>query len=215
MAYASRAVGSAVVPKLVGSYEQELHGVLAEILQTPYTIVVDVGCAEGYYAVGLARALPAAQVYAFDLDLEALRLCGAIADANGVSERVHIAGKCDPATLGSLLAGRALVVSDCEGYERDLLDVERAPGLRYADILVELHDAISPGLTPELLARFAPTHDTRIIDSAPRDGCDYACLEFLPIARRHLAVSEFRPPGQQWAFLRAKHSGPREGAPCR
>ncbi len=54
MAYVARAVGSAVVPKLVGSYEQELHGVLADIAQTPYMVVVDVGCAEGYYAVGLA-----------------------------------------------------------------------------------------------------------------------------------------------------------------
>ena len=179
---------------------------LAGIARTPYTVVVDVGCAEGYYAVGLARALPQAQVYAFDIAREALRLCGAIADANGVSARVHVAGRCDAAALEPLLTGRPLVVSDCEGYERELLDLERAPGLRHADMLVELHDAGSPGLTPELIARFAPTHDVEIIDSGFRDGCDYDCLEFWPVERRHLAVSEFRPAGQQWAFMRAKRT---------
>lgn len=199
-------------PKLVGSYEQELHNVLADIAQTPYTVVVDVGCAEGYYAVGLARALERAQIYAFDIAPEAQKLCRATADANGVSARVHVAGKCDSAVLERLLKGRALIVSDCEGYERILLDVERVPGLRYADMLVELHDAGSPGLTPELTARFALTHEAQIIDSVPRNGCEYACLEFLSVKRRHLAVSEFRAPGQQWAFFRAKQTGPQEGA---
>ena len=205
MEYLAQATGSALVPKLVGSYEQELHDVIGEIMRTPYTTIIDVGCAEGYYAVGLARALPGATVMAFDTDGHAQRLCRLTAELNGVSARVHVAGRCDAATLATrLIGGRALVISDCEGYERDLLDLERAPGLRHADVLVELHDAVSAGLTSELLARFAATHDAQLIDSAARDGCAYERLNFLPIERRQLAVSEFRLTGQQWAFLRAR-----------
>lgn len=212
MAYIPQAVGSALVPKLVGSYEQELHGILADIAQMSYTVIIDVGCAEGYYAVGLARALEQAQVYAFDIDPEAQALCQATAETNGVSARIHVAGKCDSGVLERLLHGRALVISDCEGYERELLDLAHAPGLRYADMLVELHDAAYPGLTPELTARFAPTHEIQMIDSEPRNGCDYTCLEFLPLEQRHLAVNEFRPLRQQWAFFRAKQAEPQEGA---
>lgn len=204
MEYIAQATGSALVPKLVGSYEQELHDIVREILRTPYTTIVDVGCAEGYYAVGLARALREAKVIAFDTDSRAQRLCRMTAERNGVSNRVQVAGRCDAATLQPLLTNRALVISDCEGYERDLLDLERAPGLRHTNILVELHDAVSPGLTPALLARFANTHDAQLIDSAARNGCDYACLDFLPVERRQLAVSEFRPLRQQWAFFRAR-----------
>src|SRR4051812_14244715 len=57
MAYVRQAAGSCLAPKLIGCYEAELHGVVARILRTGYTQIVDIGCAEGYYAVGLARSI--------------------------------------------------------------------------------------------------------------------------------------------------------------
>src|SRR3982751_3241860 len=42
------------VPMLLGSYERELHAIVDSVLLDSYNRVVDVGCAEGYYAVGLA-----------------------------------------------------------------------------------------------------------------------------------------------------------------
>src|SRR4051794_5025833 len=53
----------AQVPKLTGAYELELHGALQEWITAEPAIVVDVGCSEGYYAVGLARALPGAPIH--------------------------------------------------------------------------------------------------------------------------------------------------------
>src|SRR6478672_6897407 len=47
-------VGSALIPKLLGSYERELHPLIDSICAGQYDQVVDIGCAEGYYAVGLA-----------------------------------------------------------------------------------------------------------------------------------------------------------------
>src|SRR5271170_2035809 len=41
--------------KLVGLYEAELHPALHDLALTPPPVVINVGCAEGYYAVGLAR----------------------------------------------------------------------------------------------------------------------------------------------------------------
>ena len=42
----------ALVPKLIGSYEAELHESLEELLAPT---VVNIGSADGYYSVGLAR----------------------------------------------------------------------------------------------------------------------------------------------------------------
>ena len=53
---------------LTGNYEAELHEALEEFIATRPDVVVDVGCAEGYYAVGLALRLPEAHVYAYDID---------------------------------------------------------------------------------------------------------------------------------------------------
>ena len=65
MSCISEAICSSLVPKLLGSYESELHQVLNQILETDYQNVIDIGCAEGYYAVGLALRLPNARVYAW------------------------------------------------------------------------------------------------------------------------------------------------------
>src|ERR1700683_867887 len=51
----SDAVSGSHLPKLLGSYEAELYPVVDVILQRPYRLVIDVGCGEGYYLVGLAR----------------------------------------------------------------------------------------------------------------------------------------------------------------
>src|SRR5437016_2600251 len=57
MLYVNQAVGSAHVPKLLGSYEAELHEIMRSVLTENYATIVDVGCAEGYYAIGLALRL--------------------------------------------------------------------------------------------------------------------------------------------------------------
>jgi 2-polyprenyl-3-methyl-5-hydroxy-6-metoxy-1,4-benzoquinol methylase len=62
--------------KITGSYESELHAVVEEICLTPYRDVLDVGCAEGYYAVGFARRLRQATVHAFDIDEHSRRFAG-------------------------------------------------------------------------------------------------------------------------------------------
>jgi protein-L-isoaspartate O-methyltransferase len=54
--------------KLLGAYEHSLHDVLLKPVSRQPDPIINVGCAEGYYAVGLARLLPDATVYAFDID---------------------------------------------------------------------------------------------------------------------------------------------------
>jgi hypothetical protein len=46
------ALCSTFIPKIIGSYECELHPAIEEIIVNNYAEVWDVGCAEGYYAVG-------------------------------------------------------------------------------------------------------------------------------------------------------------------
>lgn len=206
MKYAPRAVGSALIPKLVGSYESELHGVISRILATPYDTIVDIGCAEGYYAVGLALRIPGARVFAFDIDPLGRRLCRAMARANGVAGRVTIAGRCDANTLQARLDGkrrRALVMCDCEGCEMDLLRPERTFALRAADLLIELHDGVDPAISRVVPERFAQTHDLTLVPAATsQDPARWPDLDFLGDADRRLAVSELRHgPQQQWAYL--------------
>jgi len=206
MKYVRTATGSSFLAKLIGSYECELHPLLRELLATPYESVVDVGCAEGYYAVGFARCGKAKRVYAFDTDAEARLLCRRLASLNGMDDRVVVRGECNPETMEAVLKqGRSLVICDCEGYEMVLLDPERAPSLRNADVLVELHDCFNPEISPVMLPRFEATHDLLLIHTTPRRPEEYGLPESLTDEQRRGVLEEGRPPeGMQWAFLRAR-----------
>jgi len=78
-------VGSTLLPKLLGSYEQELHGVVEQLDHAKYTAIVDIGCAEGYYAVGLAKRIESIPVFAYDTDPTSRQLCLDMASRNDVS----------------------------------------------------------------------------------------------------------------------------------
>lgn len=202
--YTHKSAGSALAPKLVGSYERELHPIWQQILGKSYDLVVDIGCAEGYYAVGLAKQLPGApRVVAFDLDYEARLLCRELSIKNGVSNRVEVLGECDIESLKSVVKGRALVVCDCEGAEVDLLQPDKVEALRQADILVELHDFLRADVTPTLTARFAATHEIQLIDSAKPDPSLYSELGILSAEQRKIAIEERAEP-MQWAWMTPK-----------
>jgi len=87
-------VGSALYPKLLGCYERELHGVIDSFLSNNYTEIVDIGCAEGYYAVGFGLKLNSVKIHAYDTDETARRLCREMAKLNGIEKRTTIKETC-------------------------------------------------------------------------------------------------------------------------
>jgi hypothetical protein len=205
MRYGAEAFYSGYAPKLIGCYEAELHPTMQQILARDYTLLVDIGAAEGYYAVGLARGLPRSRVEAFESDDHARKLCGELVQLNHVADRVTLRGACDPEALHALpLDERSLVICDCEGYEIELIDPAAAPALSRCDLLVEMHDCFNPRITPTLLSRFQDTHDITLIDSRPHDPADFPAAHFLPPRDRALAVDDLRGAWLQWAFMKVK-----------
>lgn len=199
------------LPKLLGSYETELHNVLARVAERRYQRVINIGCAEGYYAVGLARCMPATPVFAFDIDPVARQLCEELARANGVSDRVTVQGECTIEALRQLTSERSLVICDCEGCERDLLQPELAPGLALCDLIVELHDFVDPSISLTVPARFAATHHITALSKEDRDPSTYPALRAVSSYKQRLAVAEFRWGQLEWAFL---SSNVAEGGAC-
>jgi len=190
---------------LLGLYELELHDVIAEIIARGYDQVIDIGCAEGYYAVGLAVFMPKARVYAFDIEASERELCNAMALVNNVADRVTVGAECTVATLRELTVNRCLIVSDCEGGEFELLRPDLVPGLADCDLLVELHDCFQPGLSEAVLPRFASTHQIDIIHTAKRDPNAFPELSFLTHQERQIALDERRPSSMTWAMMRSRN----------
>jgi hypothetical protein len=206
MQYVERALSSALLPKILGTYEGELHAVLENLLANRYETVVDIGAAEGYYAVGMARRIPGATVYAYDLDPDARALCGALASRNGVGDRVVVRGRFTADQLADLPRGLFLAVCDVDGYETELFKPERARAWMSSDLIVELHDCLGLPCEEVVSRCLADTHDLEVIPSAT--SVFPPSLD-LPLSEddRRLAVDELRPP-QAWLIARRRPAAP-------
>jgi hypothetical protein len=187
-------------PKLLGCYEAELHLSVAKAVSRLPDVIVNVGCAEGYYAVGMARLLPRASVLAFDASEQSQDICRRAAAANNVSDRVRVAGTCDAAQLRQVLtqARRYLLFVDCEGAELDLLDPVRVPEILKCDMIVECHDFVKQGITQTLIDHFTPSHDVENLIEGARDPNQFASLRGWQSIDRWLAVNEGRPVTMNW-----------------
>lgn len=204
MTYVPFAVDSSFVPRIVGSYESELHYILERIIEAGYREIVNIGCGEGYYAIGLALRLPGTRVHAFDIDPWARYLCYQMARINEVTDRVTVSGRCDIKRLRTLPLERALLICDCEGCELDLLRPDLFADLHVCDLLVELHDFLNPKISRTILARFSDTHNITLVNSTERNPVDYPPLKSFKSREQRLALDEFRPGAMQWAFMTSR-----------
>jgi SAM-dependent methyltransferase len=204
MAFARHSTHGCHAPKLIGCYEAELHTVMAEIVATPYRDILNIGCAEGYYAVGLARLMAEVRVVARDLNPAAQAVTRDVAARNGVGDRVSVGGLFACADFAAYGEGRTLVLCDIEGAEDELLDPVAAPGLVRFDLLVEAHDAAKPGLSARLADRFAATHDIQRIGPEPLNRHVPDVFATLGDLEQMMLVWEWRTGPTPWLWMKAR-----------
>src|SRR5688572_29053294 len=116
MEYYNKIIWGPVTGKWIGCYEEELSGVIRDILASDYDTLIDVGAAEGYYAVGFAWKLPTAKVISYDIDPIARRRQRQLAKLNGV-ENLDVLKYCSHEELARRITRRCFVMSDVEGFE--------------------------------------------------------------------------------------------------
>jgi hypothetical protein len=188
---------------IAGQYEMELHPILQKASELAYECYVDIGCANGLYAVGLAHIDRAATVYAYDIDPAARAATERNATLNGVAARVRISAEADQAALAGVIGsyGSTLAISDIEGGELDLIDPVACPALLEADWLIELHGDI-PAAIAQFSHRFGTTHAVHVISRSSRSPFTDDCVSFASEDEAWIAVSEgrgFAP--QNWLFV--------------
>ncbi len=195
-----------LVPKLLGCYEEELAPTIEDFVRGGYDHIIDVGCASGYYLVGLSLRLPRAEAFGFDIDEAAIMRCSRLIALNKLESRVKLGGRCTPAGLEEIISGRTFLMMDCEGGEYDLLDPKLAPALRRCDMIVEVHDFIDPRISSTLQERFKETHKIEKIVSRKREPSlgRYPGLDALPQKYWPAALDERRWRVMEWMVMRSR-----------
>lgn len=211
MSYMSVAAEGSTAARLLGVYEAALHPIIEAIIAEGYPQIIDVGCAEGYYAVGLARRMRQARIIARDPDAAAREKCAALAAANDVAGQIEIGGAMGHADFDICTRAKTLVICDIEGAEAQLLDPALAQGLLSADILVEVHDCFTPGLSGQIAQRFAASHDVQIIQRSLSPAPLPAWMDSFSDLDRLIALWEWRIGPTPWLWMRRKERASKKG----
>jgi hypothetical protein len=201
MSFTGKSSEGANAPRLLGCYEAELHPLVEEIVTCGFDCIVDIGCAEGYYAVGFAYRMPRVEIFAFDINPDAQQKCSELAERNGVDKRVKVGGEFRGDDFSTFVGRRALVFVDVEGAEDDLLRPDLYRALRSLTVLVECHDSFKPGLSKRIEKRFAITHAVRTIQ--PKLLCPTLPSWFSKVSDldRLLAIWEWRIGPTPWLYM--------------
>jgi hypothetical protein len=202
-------IGSKILPKLVGSYEEPIHKWIYEILKKKcYSTIINIGCAEGYYAVGFSKAISKPKILAFDINKEALLNANKLAQLNDVSSVITFGEKFDASVCAQILgcdpASRILIFADIEGAELDLLNTKQIPDILNCDILVELHDCFYPGLTEIIIDRFQATHRIEIVVDYPFRSENYNINGNFSEEDKRFLFDECRSKAMRWRYAKLK-----------
>lgn len=198
---------SYIFPRLIGSYERELHELVERIVRAGYEQILDIGAAEGYYACGLAMRMPHCRVLAYEMQPEAARLCREMAALNGVGERVQVRGQFSPQSWKDLdLGPKTLILCDCEGFEAELFGPGSPDFLRNSDLLVETHDFEEMTISTRLRERFQATHGIEVYysldDLQKAKTYSYPETDRLDLRTRALLFDEGRPMTMEWLYMK-------------
>ena len=189
--------------KILGVYESELFPAIETAIANNPDLVLNIGCAEGFYGIGLAMRTGRKTIL-FDLMESAISIARENANANGVNN-ILFSNECTAEVYQHYLsqASNPLVVMDCEGAEDQLLDLSVIPALAKTSIIVESHDCNIPGLTNKLIGRFKDTHNIQVIEQGAKNPYTEITRDFSDWDKM-LLCCEFRPSTMFWLYLTPK-----------
>jgi len=217
MKYLNTSIGSTFLPKVLGTYEKELHSFVERLVAGRPRTVLNIGAAEGYYGAGFALRVPEAEILFWEAAGQGRALIEQLLEINSIPRRrTKMGSLCTISDLRQQLTfsndANPVLIVDVEGSEAILLDPLVIPALAGCSMLVEIHEFAIEGVEAKLRERFSDSH---VIE---RVACRARTLDDWP---RHLGrllrprfkgaaialMAERRPAGMCWLVLWPKSPG--------
>ena len=204
MVFREKSAEGCLAAKLLGCYEAPLHPFLTEVTANAFEDIIDIGAAEGYYAVGLARRTTTTRVHAHDINPVAQAAVRELAALNGVADRIQVGGEFRGEDFAAFAGRRTLVVVDIEGAEDALLRPDLYPTLKRMTILVECHDVFKAGLGDAIAGRFRDSHQVRRVEEALTPPALPEWFGQTTHLDRLLSMWEWRAGPTPWLIMRPR-----------
>lgn len=193
---------------ILGMYEAEVLVALDQV-DRHYDTLVDVGAADGYYAIGCLKAGWVKHAYCFEISEFGRTAIQRNAELNGCSQQVTILGEAKSGFMDTLqndfnlLPSKCMVIMDIEGGEEELLSKTGLASLSTSVSIVELHEHfISPGFLSNF-ERIAQSLGLRLeyLSTQARNPNAFPELSGWSDDDRWMLCSEGRMQLMRWALL--------------
>jgi len=199
--------------KIMGSYEMEISDLIENLCKKNFDQIINIGCGDGYYAVGFARRIPSAVVYAYDSSKRARKHCAQMASLNRVAGSLKIGNSFAAGMFDQLhFLGHQLILCDCEGDEKKIFTAGNLSYFRNCELLIEVHDFIDITTGDYLKEIFSATHIIRafksIDDLSKARNYHFAETDMLDIGLRKIIFEEGRPAPMEWYYFIPKQTIP-------
>jgi hypothetical protein len=201
--------GNDSVSMYFGLYEQEILNELAS-LSREQKIFIDIGAANGYYAIGVLVGSLFEESICYELSDNGRDVIQRNAVLNGVSNKIEIRGAAQKDFFEQIPDGKrqqAVLLIDIEGAEFELLTDRFFNAFRRSTIFVELHErAFADGQQrlANLRAIASQMFNIKEIRMGARDPGKFLELQELSDTDRWLICSEGRPFMMHWWRLDPK-----------
>jgi hypothetical protein len=212
MKYIDKAHVGFVCHKLTGTYEKEIQHIIHDELNKSYDAIIDVGSAEGYYAVGMALFGKSSTVVSFEGTARGRELQIRLAKLNNVDHKISIKEYCDAESLYIEMSKfkDCLLICDVDGFELALLNINLNSHLSHTTMIIECHNHCYSSMEKDLMERFSETHD--IISIPVRKCVDYSdypnpnfWYKILPKKYKDFPIRETeRAVEDSWLYLKPK-----------
>lgn len=190
--------------KILGFYEAEVLAVLSSVDKSRYKHFVDLGAADGYYAIGCVYAGLFCDAYAFEMSNQGQSVIRANAQLNGVTDSIHIHGFADEnfdRMIPQVCLSQAVILVDIEGGEFDLINDLILQKLNQSFLIIELHEFMVDNGAEKLaalIARLEKVYKLTWLSTGSRDLSRFNSLMHYNDSDRWLLCSEGRMQLQRW-----------------
>lgn len=192
-----------IASKIYGLYENKIQKKIKE-LKKP--ILIDIGAADGFFAIGCLHSKLSKYCYAFEQNETSRLALHKTAELNNVANQISIMGKVDNQVFLSSLPddldlSMAVILCDIEGEEYNFFSETILKKLQKCNLIIEIHTEETNSKEADLIKSAKKYFNVNIILDNNKDMSAVSKLHNLNDIDRNLISCEGRSYIGKWLHL--------------
>lgn len=195
--------------QILASYEEHILEKILYFSKKGNYVFIDIGAADGFYAVGFAYINYFKKIFAFDINPDARKIIRENSIINSCHHKIEIYSEANLESITNIinLHGNAVILIDIEGDEYELLTSKLLSLLKKCYIICELHpfftkDGVSK--QKKIIKDSKKYFHTSCIKRNIYRPNDFIELDDLSDEERLITFGEKRQKNMEWLVLEPK-----------